>query len=120
MNSIYLVLILVVVYVLYTTLMNKGIKQITTTELKDLMATKSPDQVFIDVRTAGEYKSRKIKGFKNIPLDKISANNHALSKDKTLVLICQSGSRSSAAARKLIKAGHKDIINVRGGMNAWR
>jgi len=37
-----------------------------------------------------------------------------------IVVICQSGGRSSVACKMLKKAGFEHVTNVIGGMNNWR
>lgn len=95
----------------------KGVKSVTTTELKSVLSDKSKQ--FVDVRTPGEYKGRSIKEFKNIPLDTLPAKLDTLDKSKETYVICQSGMRSSRAAAILKKAGFTNVINVRGGMSQW-
>lgn len=95
----------------------KGVKQITTAELKGLLKNKSNQ--FIDVRTPGECKTNKIKEFKNIPLHELGSRLHEISKDKEVVVICQSGMRSNKATKLLKKHGFITVTNVKGGMSAW-
>lgn len=52
--------------------------------------------MFVDVRTPAEYKGKNIYQFKNIPL---GTDLSKLPKDKEIVLICQSGIRSSQACK---------------------
>ena len=92
----------------------KGVRSISTAELKGMLNDK--DKVFIDVRTPGEYKTRNIKQFKNMPL---GSDFSKLPKDKEMVVICQSGMRSSNACKQLKKQGFEKVTNVRGGMNAY-
>lgn len=95
----------------------KGVTNISTTELK----SKLPDNnnQFVDVRTPGEFRGNHIKGFTNIPLQQLSERaERELSKDKEVVVICQSGMRSQKACSVLKTLGFK-VTNVRGGMNAW-
>lgn len=120
METLYIVLAVLALFFIVNKLMTRGIKSISTTELKSMLAGKDASKVYIDVRTVGEFKTRKIKGFKNIPLDQLEGKLNQVPEDKTIVLICQSGSRSTSAARKLLKAGYKDILNVRGGMTMWK
>ncbi|MEE1132286.1 MAG: rhodanese-like domain-containing protein [Caryophanon sp.] len=87
---------------------------ISTAQLKTIIHDK--DKVFIDVRTAREYKGNGLKQFKNIPL---GADMSKLPKDKEIVVICQSGMRSKQACGKLKKLGYTHITNVRGGMSAY-
>ncbi|MNM55752.1 putative adenylyltransferase/sulfurtransferase MoeZ [compost metagenome] len=93
----------------------KGINSITTVQLKSILNDK--DKVFIDVRTPGEYKGRHISQFKNIPL---GSDLSKLPNNKEIVVICQSGMRSSQACKQLKNLGYEKITNVRGGMSAWR
>lgn len=95
----------------------KGVKQITTTELKPILKDKSIQ--FIDVRTPMEYKTHHIRQFKNIPVANLSKANDELDKEKEVVLICQSGMRSNSASKLLKKQGFKKLTNVKGGMSTW-
>jgi rhodanese-related sulfurtransferase len=95
----------------------KGVRNISTIQLKDELNDKNKQ--FIDVRTPNEFKGRSIKVFKNIPLDQLATKAKSLSKDKEVVVICQSGMRSSRAAKMLKGLGFKQITNVKGGMSAW-
>ncbi|RSD26239.1 rhodanese-like domain-containing protein [Mesobacillus subterraneus] len=97
----------------------KGVSQITTAQLRDTMKSKQPGTQYLDVRTPGEYKGNHIKGFKNIPLQQLAKRTGELSQDKEVVVICQSGMRSSQASKLLKKAGFKNVTNVKGGMSAW-
>ncbi|NYF23240.1 rhodanese-like domain-containing protein [Sporosarcina sp. JAI121] len=96
----------------------KGLRSISTEELFGMLENKSIQ--FIDVRTPGEYKGRHIKEFKNIPLNTLKSRMISLDKSKETVVICQSGMRSSQAARILKKASFTDVSNVTGGMGMWR
>ncbi|MGG5254275.1 rhodanese-like domain-containing protein [Neobacillus sp. SM06] len=96
----------------------KGVRTITTAQLKGELADKNKQ--FVDVRTPGEFKGNSIKGFKNIPLDQLPNKASTLSKDREVVVICQSGMRSARAAKILKNLGFKNITNVKGGMSAWR
>ena len=92
----------------------KGVHTISTAQLKTIINDK--DKVFVDVRTPGEYKARNVKQFKNIPL---GSDFLKLPKDKEIVVICQSGMRSSQACKQLKKQGFEKVTNVRGGMSAY-
>lgn len=95
----------------------QGVKQITTADLKSEL--KNKDIQFIDVRTPYEFRTRHIKGFKNIPLTNLPHLTNQLSKDKEVFVICQSGMRSLKASNILKKQGFKNITNIKGGMNTW-
>lgn len=70
----------------------------------------------LDVRTPAEFKSGHIRGAVNQPLAQIRFFQG--SKDKPILVICQSGMRSRQAAKFLVKKGYQ-VKNVSGGMNAW-
>ena len=73
----------------------------------------------IDVRESDEFESGHIKGAEHIALGDIPANLSKLDKDKEYHVICLSGARSSMASKYLGQQGYK-IVNVMGGMSAYR
>ena len=102
------------VFIAWRLMPAKGVKQISTTQLKTMINDK--DKVFVDVRTPGEFKSHNVKQFKNIPL---GSDFSKLPRDKEIVVICQSGMRSKQASKQLKKLGYEKVTNVRGGMSAY-
>ena len=78
--------------------------------------------VLVDVRSSNQFKDGHINGARNVPGDQISAGAASLEKfkDKTLIVCCDSGTTSGAAARKLTELGFKQVYNLRGGLGAWR
>ncbi|WP_153721194.1 rhodanese-like domain-containing protein [Sporosarcina cascadiensis] len=96
----------------------KGVQTMSADELKDRL--KDQTIQFIDVRTPTEFKGRHIKEFRNIPLNLLPGKLAELNKEQEVIVICQSGMRSSQAAGKLKKAGFTSVTNVRGGMSAWQ
>lgn len=111
----WLIIAVVIAFIIWRMRPAKGTKIISTDALKGILNDK--DKLFVDVRTPGEYKSRNIGQFKNIPL---GSDFSKLPKDKEIVVICQSGMRSSQACKQLKKLGYENVTNVRGGMSAWR
>lgn len=98
------------------------IKEVTVTELSDLLAGENPPQV-IDVRRSAEYRGGHVPGAKNFPLSEIEKNVATISsaKDTATAVICQAGYRSGIAVSLLKKNGFAGkIINVKGGTQAWR
>lgn len=82
------------------------------------LVTQSPKPYLLDVRTPGEYKQGHISGAELIPLDDLSARMARIPKGREIICICESGSRSSVAARHLSAEGYK-MSNLRGGMTRW-
>lgn len=81
---------------------------------------KQNNHVLIDVRTAREFKSGHLPKAKHIALNEIQAKLRQIPKNKTVIVVCQTGSRSGIAARNLIKAGYEDVINLKGGLSRWQ
>lgn len=114
----YLIIALFLFLLIQRIVPTKGVRHISTAQLKGEL--KDKDKQFVDVRTPGEYKGNHIKEFKNIPLHQIAQKcEKELSKDKEVVVICQSGMRSQKASRILKKSGFSKVTNVKGGMSAW-
>lgn len=78
------------------------------------------NHVLIDVRTPSEFKSGHIPGAKNIPLNTLPNQLNKIPKDKTVVLVCQTSSRSANACRQLLAAGYDNVVNLVGGTLRWR
>ena len=114
----WLFILLVIGFFAWRMLPAKGVRSVSTEDLKGLLKKKSVQ--FIDVRTPGEYKGRHIKEFKNIRLSTLKSQLDGLDKSKETVVICQSGMRSGQAVKILKKANFTDVLNVTGGMSAWR
>jgi rhodanese-related sulfurtransferase len=72
----------------------------------------------LDVREDDEWTAGHIDGAQHIPLGELSARLGELPKERTIVAVCRSGSRSDAAARGLRKLGFQ-AENLEGGVNAW-
>ena len=112
---VYLLFILLIAFFSWRLMPPKGVRSITTKQLKQEL--QDTNKLFIDVRTPKEYKNRRIEGFENYPL---GTDLSALTKDKEIILICQSGMRSLQAAKQLKKLSYEHVTNVRGGMGAYR
>ena len=73
--------------------------------------------VVIDVREAMEYASGHIAGSLNVPLRQLPG---AVLPERPLVLVCQSGQRSSQGLRQLLERDHRaPLRELAGGLMAW-
>ncbi len=72
----------------------------------------------LDVREDDEYRSAHINGAKLVPLGQLADQMDKLPKDRSILCVCASGSRSSMAARQLSSAGFT-VVNLQGGMSGW-
>ena len=72
----------------------------------------------IDVREPMEYAAGHIAGSLNVPLSRLS---QADLPEGPLVLVCQSGNRSSQGLRELLKRGHgHPLSDLEGGLPSWQ
>jgi rhodanese-related sulfurtransferase len=57
-----------------------------------------------------------------VPFDKIEQRASRLPADRTtpLAIYCRTGNMSAAAAKTLATLGYTDVVELRGGMRAWK
>ena len=72
----------------------------------------------LDVRQPEEFREMHILGARLVALGCLKNSLKDLPKERKIVCVCASGSRSSSAARTLSAAGYQ-VINMQGGMSAW-
>jgi rhodanese-related sulfurtransferase len=77
------------------------------------------EAVVLDVRERREWKAGHVPGSKNIPLSTLAKRTHELPSHRTYVAVCRTGSRSRSATATLRGAG-LEVLNLKGGMHAWR
>lgn len=78
------------------------------------------DVLLIDVREQTEYDAGHIPGITLIPMGEIANRLADIPKDKTVVVSCQSGRRSSQVAAFLQEQGYTNIHDLQGGFSAWQ
>lgn len=92
-------------------------KSISTSELKDLLASGKILNI-IDVREPVEVAQGKIPTAVNMPLGLLEFRMHELDKSKEYIMVCRSGGRSGQATLFLESQGY-NVTNMTGGMLAW-
>jgi rhodanese-related sulfurtransferase len=78
--------------------------------------------VVIDVRAADAYAAGHIIDARHIPQAELAAQADALKKyrEKPVILCCDSGVTSGASAGVLKALGFTQVVNLRGGLSAWK
>jgi len=103
-----------------------GVKHVDAAGAKRLLdesaAKKDGKVVVLDVRTPDEYKAGHIAGSTNIDFSAadFAAKVAKLDKDKTYVVHCQRGGRSTRSLETFQKLGFKSIVHLDGGMAGWK
>ena len=94
-------------------------REVTAKEAAGLIANLDP--VIVDVRTDREFAEGHIDGAVLIPVQVLQSRVGELAdyKEDPVFIYCRSGNRSTVAAKVLIDAGHKQIINLRRGVKDW-
>lgn len=89
-------------------------------EVKENIGKK--DVLILDVRTRDEFKDGHIQSAKNISVETLDTRLKEIEayKDKTVMVYCHSGMRSSRAAGILKSNGFTDVKNMKGGIMNWR
>ncbi len=79
------------------------------------------DAVILDVRDSSEFASGHVVNSRHIPVAEIDKRIKEIEKFKQrpIVVICRSGSRSAAACGVLRKSGFTEVFSLKGGILAW-
>lgn len=89
----------------------------------DLNAKLVEEDIFLlDIRRADEFDANGyIEGAVNIPLEELFSRLGELpTTDTKIVVYCVSGHRGSVAAMGLSMLGYENVLNLGGGLNAWK
>ncbi|MBP6574926.1 MAG: rhodanese-like domain-containing protein [Flavobacteriales bacterium] len=78
--------------------------------------------ILLDVRTPEEWNAGRMKDAVHIDwyADDFTARVSKLDKSKPVLVYCASGGRSSEAQDAMRDLGFKQVVNLDGGMKAWR
>lgn len=98
----------------------------TQTLVKEICPTTTQQWVkdgalLIDVREKDEVAelAYDVPDIMNIPLSEFEDRFSEIPKDKNVIMVCRSGSRSLRAAGFLVNHGYEKVVNMQYGMNRW-
>jgi rhodanese-related sulfurtransferase len=74
----------------------------------------------LDVREPDEYGSGHIEAAIHVPLGSLAANTDRIPRDRPVVVYCGHGERASSGASLLEASGFRNLVNLDGGIEAWR
>lgn len=93
------------------------VNNISLEETKELI--NNNDIQLIDLRGVAEFNTGHIAKAENIFVGTLPQNLDKVSKDKKVIIHCQSGDRAAIAYSILAKNSFTNIVNFSGGMNEW-
>jgi hydroxyacylglutathione hydrolase len=73
----------------------------------------------VDVRREGEWQAGHIADVPCSALDTFPKELPAIDQERPVAVHCKSGYRSMVACSLLERAGHRNVVNVAGGFDAW-
>lgn len=93
------------------------IDEITVDEVAERAAAAGTG--LLDVRRSAEFAEGHVEGATNISHTRLMARLDEVPDDETLIVYCRTGQRSARSASYLAGLG-RNVVNVKGGMVAWR
>lgn len=95
-------------------------RELTAAEAAKVLANLKP--FVLDVRTPGEFAGGHLEGATLLPIQQMQARIGELAarRDEPVFIYCQTGNRSTVAAKLLIDAGFTNVMNLRRGIVEWR
>jgi rhodanese-related sulfurtransferase len=104
---------------LLTTIATAAMQNISATDMQKI-TRQTPDIYLLDVRTLGEYTQKRIKGARLIPIDQIQRRINEIPKNRPIIVICETGMRSSQVGRYLDSLGYQGVSNLSQGIMGWQ
>jgi len=99
-------------------------KELSVDEAHALIAANkaNPNFIIIDVRTPEEYAAGHIENSVNIDYNSASFQEEIekLDKNKTYLVYCRTGVRSTAASYTLVQSGFTSVYHINGGLVDWQ
>jgi len=74
----------------------------------------------LDVRREGEWQAGHIADVRQHALDTFARTLPPIDRERPVAVHCKSGYRSMIACSLLERAGHRNLLNVEGGFDAWQ
>jgi rhodanese-related sulfurtransferase len=98
----------------------RGYKTLRPAELTALI--NRDNALVVDLSASGDFEKGHIAGSRNLTPSQFDPENKLLAPAKQLpvVVVCRNGQASSAAAKRLKKAGFEQVYALDGGVATWQ
>ncbi len=93
----------------------------TTVSVQDAVRLANRERgIFVDIRSADQFREGTIPQARNVPKDQLDDKAASLPKERPIIVVCDSGQQSGAAAGKLRKLGLEGAVSMQGGLRSWK
>lgn len=98
----------------------QGYKAVSPSQLTQLINRENA--LVIDVSPLNDYEKGHVVGSKHVAMSQLDPESKLLAKVKELpvAIVCRNGMQSAQAAKRLVKAGFKNVHLLEGGIGAWQ
>ena len=94
-------------------------RELSSDECNAYLEQATVKPLLLDVREPWEYQIVNLENSQLIPMRTIPQQANTLDPDQETIVICHHGIRSRQVARFLEGIGFSNLINLRGGLDAW-
>lgn len=95
--------------------MSDGIREVSREEAKKMVEDGAQ---LVDVRADHEWEMGRIEGATHLPLADLAERTDEIDKERTVVLYCRGGNRSTMATEALVAEGY-DAVKLSEGIVGW-
>lgn len=94
-------------------------REITPDECKLYLESAPEKPLLLDVREPWEYNIVHLQDSRLLPMRQLPAELDSLDEEREIIVICHHGIRSLQVALFLAGRGFSNVVNLRGGLDAW-
>ena len=94
-------------------------REMTPDECKSYLERAENPPLLLDVREPWEYNIVHLESCRLLPMRQVPAALDTLDRDQEIIVLCHHGIRSRQVALFLESHGFDNVVNLRGGIDAW-
>jgi len=98
--------------------MRNTFKKLSPSEVQ--VRLQNSKSTLVDIREIDEFSRNHINGAQSQPLSTWVSQNFDVFKDKNVILMCRTGTRTYANEMKLVSAFSGEVSILEGGLEAWK
>ena len=94
-------------------------RELTPDECKAQLEQSESSPMLLDVREPWEYQIVHLENSKLVPMRKVPEIMETLDPHQEIIVVCHHGIRSRQVALFLEHHGFSNVVNLKGGLDAW-